>query len=234
MLSIILPCYNPPPDWATHLLSSYSAITKAVQEHIELIVVNDGSHTNVDEDILNTIRQHTPDFKYISYPENQGKGYAIRKGMKEAKGDILIYTDIDFPYTTESLLLIYTKLKTDACDIAIGVKGAAYYDHVPFLRKSISKFLRYLIRNFLNLPFTDTQCGLKGFTKTVLPTFLSTTIHRYLFDLEFIKLAHGKKKFRIEAIPVKLNEGVVFRKMNYKILIPELLNFIKVGFRREK
>lgn len=234
MLSIVLPCYNPPNDWVQNMLTSFSTIENAIKEPIELIVVNDGSQDKIEHGIIDTIRLHIPEFRYIEYAENKGKGYAIRQGMKEAKGDVLIYTDIDFPYTCESLINIYSRLQNTACDIAIGVKGTAYYDSVPFLRKSISKFLRYLIRNFLDLPFTDTQCGLKGFKRTALPVFLSTTINRYLFDLEFVKTAYSKTNFKIEAIPVELNAGVVFRKMNYKILVPEMFNFIKLSFRKEK
>ena len=88
-----------------------------------------------------------------------------------------------------------------------------------------------MIRLFLSIPITDTQCGLKGFNRKVSPLFLSTTIDRYLFDLEFIKKAFKTKQYSIQAIPIRLNDNVVFSKMNYKILLPEMINFVKLLFR---
>ena len=81
------------------------------------------------------------------------------------------------------------------------------------------------------MPVTDTQCGLKGFKRAVAPLFLATTIDRYLFDLEFVRNCYKSKKFRVQAIPVELNENVHFRKMNFRILLPEMFNFIKLLFK---
>lgn len=231
MLSVILPCYNPPEHWSERVLQACNALQTLTGDTFELIVVNDGSHHGVSEQDIALLGSF-PYFRYVHYTANKGKGYAIREGMKLAKGDLLIYTDIDFPYTNQSFLDVFNRLQEPDCDIAIGIKDPEYYRHVPFLRKAISKLLRSLIRTFLNLPFTDTQCGLKGFKKKVLPVFLGTTINRYLFDLEFIKTAYIKK-YSIVPVPVSLKPGVVFRKMNYKILIPEFMNFIRVSTRQK-
>ena len=81
------------------------------------------------------------------------------------------------------------------------------------------------------MPITDTQCGLKGFKSEVKPVFLATTINRYLFDLEFIRNAYNIGNYQICAIPITLNPGVHFRPMNYKVLLPEMFNFIKILLR---
>jgi glycosyltransferase involved in cell wall biosynthesis len=231
IVSLVLPCYNPPGGWEQVICANYRSIEKMVDGTLELIVVMDGNSATVTDAAIAYLEQHIRQIKIIRYLENRGKGYAIRQGVAEATGDIIIYTDIDFPYTIESMYSIYRGLSSDECDVAVGVKDAAYYDHVPFLRRAISQFLRFFIRLFLSMPITDTQCGLKGFKKNVKPLFLQTTIDRYLFDLEFVRNCFKSKNYRVKAVPVTLTENVQFRSMNYRVLLPEALNFIKLLFK---
>jgi glycosyltransferase involved in cell wall biosynthesis len=232
MLSIVLPCYNPPEYWDKRVLSEYRNLGTRIGEPVELIVVNDGSRQGVTAEQIATLQREIPLFRYLHYAENRGKGYAIRHGMRAAEGELLIYTDIDFPYSADSFLEIYRHLREGACDVAVGVKDSHYYRNTPPARRFISRTLRYLVRAFLRMPVTDTQCGLKGFRREVLPLFLRTRIDRYLFDLEFIRNAYSSKKYRIQPMPVRLNEGVVFRRMNYRLLVPELINFMRVSFQK--
>lgn len=235
MLSLILPCYNPSPNWAENVIRHYAALQARINTSSELIVVNDGSTLDIPDRDIQLLRENIGSFRYISYVQNKGKGYAIRRGMMEAQGDILIFTDIDFPYTDESLVDIYEALSSHTADVAFGVKDASYYKEVPALRKVISRGLQWMVRAFLSLPVTDTQCGLKGFNRKVLPLFLKTETDRYLFDLEFLRNCYRSKEgYRMKPIPVRLNEGVNFRNMNYKILIPETMNFIRLSLKRTR
>lgn len=229
LVSIILPCYNPPENWDRNIIKEYKALKEQISDAIEVIFVQDGANPNLDEGVMRILSE-IPSFRRIQYPVNNGKGYALRKGAEAANGEIIIYTDIDFPYNTESFLKIYRALSNNECDLAAGVKDDTYYSHVPFSRRVLSKGLRWLIRLFLSIPFTDTQCGLKGFQKTMKPIFLKTQINRYLFDLEFIRLSH-KRGYRVKPIKIKLNDNVQFRGMNYRVLFGESLNFLKLLFR---
>ena len=116
-LDIILPCYNPPQNWAENVIQVFNEIQSRLKEvNINLIIVNDGSSTmdwNEIEKIKNTISQ----FVNISYEVNKGKGYALREGIKTSNADICIYTDIDFPYTTNSFIKIWEVLKNNNTDI---------------------------------------------------------------------------------------------------------------------
>ena len=231
-LSLILPCYNPPQGWEHNILANYTAFCDRIGITVELIIVMDGISVSVTEEQLIFLSQNITALKFIKYNENLGKGYAIRQGAAIASGDIVIYTDIDFPYTIDSMYKVYECLANDGYDVSIGVKDEAYYSHVPHIRKFISRCLRAMTGFFLSLPVTDTQCGLKGFCKNVTPLFLQTTINRYLFDLEFVRNSFRSKRLRIKAIPVALNDKVQFRKMNYGILLPEMLNFVRLLFRK--
>ncbi len=233
-VSLILPCYNPPPGWEKTVYNSFRLFSGKVSGETELVVVLDGENVAITHDSLDYLRNNLEEVNIIQYKENKGKGYAIRQGVKVAKGDIIVYTDVDFPYTIESMLEIHETLAHNNADVAVGVKDEAYYAHVPFVRRLISRYLRVLIRVFLSMPITDTQCGLKGFQKQVSPLFLNTTVNRYLFDLEFIRNCFTTSKFRVKAIPVSLNENVHFRSMNYRILFSESVSFVKLLFSKKR
>ncbi len=200
---------------------------------IELILVKDGDDHHTGKEGVQHLAASIPNFKLIDYAANKGKGFAIRQGAVAATGSVIIYTDIDFPYSNESLYAIYTALNDEGYDVAVGIKNEDYYKLVPPARRAISKGLRMLIRVFLRMPVTDTQCGLKGFRKEIRPLFLQTTINRYLFDLEFVRNCfRHKPTVKLKAVPIQLKEGVHFRNMNYRILLPEMLNFIKLLFKK--
>jgi glycosyltransferase involved in cell wall biosynthesis len=232
--SLVLPCYNPARGWEQNVCDNYFSFCDRVNEQIELIIVIDGESAMVSKETIAFLQQKIHGVKMITYPENKGKGYALRQGVAAATGDVIIYTDIDFPYKADSMQVIYDGLNRDEYDVAVGVKNDVYYTQVPFFRRTISKYLRLMIGTFLSMPITDTQCGLKGFRRNVAPLFLRTTIDRYLFDLEFIRNCFKSKAYRVKAIPVVLNENVHFRSMNYRILIPEMANFVKLLFNDRK
>ncbi len=226
-VSIVFPCFNPPKDWSQNIIACYKELQNKIKDEIEIIIVQDGDQAGITNRDIDLLRDNISHFQFISYPENKGKGYAIKQGVKTSNGNIILYTDIDIPYTIESIYSIYSALNNNECDLAAGVKNKNYYSKVPFSRRIISNGFRRLIRLFISIPFTDTQCGLKGFNNKLKPIILATTIDRYLFDLEFIRSAY-KQGYKITPITIDLREGIHFRKINYRILFPELFNFIKL------
>lgn len=226
-LSVVLPCYNPTTGWLENIAQNLQQIMQH-ESNVELIIVNDGSSSiNIDE--ARTFFASYPQVILHSYVNNMGKGYALREGVKQAKGELIVYTDIDFPYTHQSFLNIVQALQQGS-DVAIGIRGAAYYTHLPKARIYISKFLRFLIRNMLRIPTDDTQCGLKGFNQKGKAVFMQTTIDRYLFDLEFVFLA-ARDKRSIKTVQVELREGIQLSTMRMGVLLQEGGNFLSVLWR---
>jgi glycosyltransferase involved in cell wall biosynthesis len=225
-LSIVLPCYNPTENWEKKVVSNVHKIAQETSLK-ELIIVNDGSSKNLSAAVDFIRNNCNADFTYIHYSENRGKGYAIRMGLAKVTSDIIIYTDIDFPYRHESFMEIYKALEEEESDIVIGVKEKSYYQDVPFSRKLISKALRKMIALLLHIKITDTQCGLKGMRQETKYIWEHGTINRYLFDLEAVYNA-SKRKLSLKAVPVVLREGVVFSKIPFTLLLGELKNFLKI------
>lgn len=230
-LDIVLPCYNPIEGWSNNIVRNYQALAASLPNTtLHLILVNDGAARSISPTDIDYLKQHIPYFRYIHYPQNQGKGYALRQGVSHSEHDLCIYTDVDFPYELGSFLKIYNALRTGEYDVVVGARSEDYYEKVPMLRVWISKLLKFCIRTFLNTPVTDTQCGLKGFNKAGKAIFLKTTINRYLFDLEFIYLIGRKSQLSISPIEVQLKDGIVFSNMPFRILFREGMSFLKILF----
>lgn len=230
-LDIILPAYNPLPGWEELVIKRFISLENQLPGvKIQLIIVNDGS-SKINEDVsVEKIKKAVQDFQWISYTHNKGKGYALRKGVEKSISEFIVYTDIDWPYTEASMVGLIDVL-INKSDAIIGVRDEAYYGQLPPARRRISRLLKKINAKFLRLKVDDTQAGLKGFRKNVKDIFLSTTINRYLFDLEFVYLLSGKKDFIVLGYPIALRPGITFSKMNRKILFQEARNFLKIWLR---
>jgi|SRR5687768_6944394 len=229
-MDIILPAYNPLPGWEDVVIKRFLSLEKQLPDiQLQLIIVNDGSST-IDESVsVGSLKKNIKHFHWISYPQNKGKGYALRKGVNVSNSRYIIYTDIDWPYTERSMTGMANLLMGDA-DVVVGVREMHYYENLPSIRRLISKMLRTINAGILRLKVNDTQAGLKGFRENIKTIFLQTTINRYLFDLEFIYLI-SKRQLNVVPFPVELSEGVKFSRMNYRVLWHEARNFLKIWMR---
>lgn len=229
-----MPCYNPGDRWQEELFAFYTATSHLYTLHF--IIVNDGSRNtaNIQEQIT-LIKNRGISVLLISYEKNMGKGYALRQGVAAAGSPLVLYTDIDFPFTDESTLRVLLNLADESCDIAVGYRADNYYQKtMSFYRKVLSKSFRFFIRRILGMEVTDTQCGLKGFNQKGKEKFLATTINRYLFDFEFIYTSGRDHSLKLKTVEVKLKENVMFSKMRPKILLQEMFNLSKVLLFRKR
>lgn len=226
-VDILLPAYNPLPGWEEIVIHRFRSLQQALPEFsFQLILVNDGSIVSNWLPGLNKVKENLPGTMVISYDQNQGKGHALREGVKHSNGDIILYTDVDWPYTEESMVSVIHRLQFGA-DVAVGVRNKSYDEQLPPMRKKISTWLKRINSKLLHLKVDDTQAGLKGFQKSAKEIFLSTRINRYLFDLEFIYLL-SKKKINIISVPVELRSGIKFSTMNRKVILVEAWNFLRI------
>jgi len=227
-LEVIVPCYNPPPDWEAALVERFEAFRVAVAAQfgaVSLAVVNDGSPHNATPAHFERLKKLLPTARIVSYAENRGKGHALRQGVAASEADFVLVTDADFPYTVQSMARVAESLLQHG-GIAAGNRDTAYYDRVPMFRRWLSKTLRWVLRRVLRQPVDDSQCGLKGFDRQGKAVFLETTIDRFLFDLEFLMLANGR--VTVTPVPVQLRDGVTFSKVGLAVLATEGRNFLKL------
>ncbi|MBX3102150.1 MAG: glycosyltransferase [Bacteroidetes bacterium] len=227
-VALVLPCYNPPPDWSQRVAAAIHTLQAArPRVNLQVVLVNDGSTHGVTAADLDFLRQRLPGMQYVSHAPNRGKGFALRAGVAVLDAQYYLYTDIDFPYTEASMLAVLDTLLCGT-DVAIGVRHTGYYAQVPGFRRVLSRTFRWVLRRVLRLPVTDTQAGLKGFSPGARPLFLHTRIRRYLFDLEFIYRVAGRPGLQVQAVPVTLRPQVTFRKLGLRVLFTESVNFLRI------
>ncbi|MCB0755527.1 MAG: glycosyltransferase family 2 protein [Flavobacteriales bacterium] len=232
-LDIILPCYNPRPGWGKSLSESMTKIKMLLGEGVieSIILVNDGSSEPLKDDELSKLTSTHSEVKLIEYPKNQGKGFAVRKGISSGNAHFQLYTDIDVPYVEESVKLFYNLLKNDEADVVLASRGDSYYNALSGFRRILSKSLRWLNGILFGLKISDTQGGLKAFNHKGRKVFLQTRVNRYLFDLEFIQKA-SKTDLRLIGLDVELKQDIVLPSPSLMILLKELGNFIVLLFRK--
>lgn len=228
-LSIILPVYNPPEKWADIIIDKYIALKQAIGVPCYLIVVNDGSTVDISQGVTSLKNNMDSTFQYVQYNHNKGKGAALKYGLQFVKTELTMFTDVDFPYTIESMVNMYTNL-IQSGGLVTGFRQQSYYTDVNLFRTMLSKGLRLLNKLILNLPTNDTQCGLKAFDAQVIPYFLKCTTDRFLIDLELLLAVHAQR-ITIQPVEVHLRSDVSFTRFNPTVLLAELGNIITLIFR---
>jgi glycosyltransferase involved in cell wall biosynthesis len=230
VLHLIVPCYQPPSDWPQCIASRYNEFQTFISDllPVRLTLVIDGECAHFTEDSEKAFKNMVEDCQIIYYPVNRGKGYALRKGVEAVNGNYFMVTDADFPYTMESMRAVLQMLLNQG-GIVAGNRNTNYYKQVPFSRKLLSKFMRWVLKKVLRQPVDDSQCGLKAFDLSGKALFLQTRIDRFLFDLEFLMLA--KNRVKTTPVPVELRKGVKFSPVSWRMLQTEVINFIRLSIR---
>ena len=107
----------------------------------ELILINDGS-TDETLQIVSEIAKSEPGLRVITYPENRGRGYALKQGFKAARGKYVITTESDLSWGAEIAQKLYDALLSTGADIVIAspyLKGGKL-KNIPFKRAFLSRF----------------------------------------------------------------------------------------------
>jgi glycosyltransferase involved in cell wall biosynthesis len=200
--SIVIPAFNERARIPATLRLVVDCI-RARKWSAEVIVVNDGSTDETAQLVLEFAEQ-APEVRLIENPSNSGKGYSVRSGILHALGDIVMFTDADLSSPIEEAEQLFAAVAKGA-DIAIGSRWLATSRQThkqPLYRRFFGRCFNALTRMVMNLPFADTQCGFKAFTRSAAQTvFQLQTIERWGFDPEILFIAL-KRGYRIEEVPV--------------------------------
>jgi dolichyl-phosphate beta-glucosyltransferase len=203
-LTLLIPMYNERAIIEKTLGEISSYMRKTFREDYEILFVNDGSHDGCEEVVA-----AFPDeaVRLVSYPENRGKGYAIRRGVMEARGEVILFTDCDLAYGCEVLFEFYGILSAEgAPEIAVGSRALhpEGYAGYTLLRKIVSRAYLSVLRLFGGLRLSDSQCGCKGFrADTAKRIFSYCEIDRFAFDFEAILIGQ-RMGATFREVPVKV------------------------------
>lgn len=205
-LSIIIPAYNEEKRLprALERIGDYLARVRLDSEKAEILVVDDGS-TDATARVAEDWKRLFPSLRLLSNGTNRGKGYSVRRGMLEARGQIALFTDADLSSPIEESEKLFAALAAGN-DVAIGSRAldrSLIEIHQSRFRELAGIFFNLLVRAFTGLSFHDTQCGFKAFRRErARIVFDQQRIERFGFDPEILFLAkrHG---LRCAEIPVR-------------------------------
>jgi len=191
-LSVVIPCYNEENNLKRGVLDEVKNYLKKQPYLWEVIVSDDGS-TDKSLEFLEKYCQKNPDFILLKNLHG-GKPFAIRVGIKKAKGKIVLFTDMDQSTPikeVEKLLPFFKK----SYDVVVGSRGLERKGF-SFLRRFASRIF-LLFRKFLLLKnIDDTQCGFKAFKNRVAKDLFS--------QLLIFKNPAKVKGWRVGAFDVEL------------------------------
>ena len=201
-LSIVIPSYRSAKVLENNL--PYLLLFLQEQNYAsEVIIVDDGSKDSGATERVAI--QHN--CSYLAYPENRGKGFAVRTGMAVAQGDICIFTDADIPFETSAIEAIIHAIQVKEFDVVIGDRGlqaSNYFTKISSQRRLGSGFFTFIVGRFITTGISDTQCGLKGFRKNVAADlFGKSRINGFTFYVELVYISL-KRNYDIKKIPVNL------------------------------
>lgn len=230
-VSVILPVYNE----QACIRRTFEAIVQYSIEHPDFtfIFVNDGSSDRTKQILATGIHLvKPPHIHLISYHPRAGKGYAIRRGVEYAEGDLICYLDSDLAYSLDHLDLLVEKLRY--YDIVIGSRNLTSNEKdLKLSRKIAGKVFNFLCRKILNLKLRDTQAGLKGFRANVAKNlFARQELTGFSFDVELIYLAK-KCGYSIVEIPARVSDKHQKKASKVNLLqdsIRMLLDLLKIRF----
>jgi dolichyl-phosphate beta-glucosyltransferase len=202
MLSIVIPSYRSGTTLSYQLRGLIEYLDRERVER-EIIVVDDGSRdSGQTQRVVEALG-----CRHIGYEENRGKGAAVRLGMLAAKGDCRIFTDADIPFEHRDLFHMYEALHGGQCDVVFGDRsfvGSTYFEHISARRRLASSLFSFIVASLFTSRMGDTQCGLKGFTRTAAEDLFSRSrVDGFAFDVEISFIAQ-RRGYRIHRIPVKL------------------------------
>jgi glycosyltransferase involved in cell wall biosynthesis len=209
-LSIIIPSFNEELRLPASLEKIASYILNK-RPNTEVIVVDDGSMDRTAA-IAESWREKIPQLRVLSNGSNRGKGFSVRHGSLEARGDVILFTDADLSSPIEEGEKLFAALQSH--DVAIGSRGvdrSLIEAHQSPFREFAGIVFNRIVRVTLRLPFVDTQCGFKAFRRERCRIiFEQQTIERFGFDPELLYLArhHG---LSIIEVPVRWAHSPVTR-----------------------
>jgi glycosyltransferase involved in cell wall biosynthesis len=200
--SIVIPAFNEEKR-ITRGLDQVLAFIAQHGWNAEVIVVNDGSRDGTAE-IVREYAHRNPKVCLLENPGNRGKGYSVRNGVLHSVGDIVLFTDADLSAPIEQATKLFAEIDAGA-DVAIGsrwLRPETMIERQSILRQIAGRLYNIINRVLLGLPYRDTQCGLKAFTKKAAhEVFSRQKIERWGFDPEILFIAR-KCKYRIAEVPV--------------------------------
>ncbi|MEM3378383.1 MAG: glycosyltransferase family 2 protein [Candidatus Bathyarchaeia archaeon] len=199
VLSVVIPAYNEEKSIGS-VIEETMQILEALQMPYEIVVVDDGS-TDRTREVASRYK-----VAVVSYSQNSGKGYALRKGMEHAHGDIIVTIDADGSHSPKEIPRLIRPLFNGA-DVVAGsrFKGKAK-DYTSKLHQLGNSLINATIMVLTGKKITDSQTGLRAFKRYFLRQI---SLESCGFDIETeLSVKSLKNGFKLVEIPISCKRRV--------------------------
>jgi glycosyltransferase involved in cell wall biosynthesis len=223
-ISIIVPAYNEEKTIG-NVLNTLNTVDFGLKK--EIIVVDDGSIDNTRV-IIEKFKNNN--LKIVSHKTNQGKGAAIKTGIQNSTGDIIVIQDADLEYNPQELKNLIQPIIDKKNSV---VYGSRFLKENPCIYKSyylgnilISSLISFLFKQKV----TDSYTCYKVFHKTVFKD-IEIKSKRFEFEAE-ITCKLLKNKYKILELPISYNPRSIQqgKKIKFKDAIIGILTILKIKF----
>ncbi|MBD3155997.1 MAG: glycosyltransferase [Candidatus Aenigmarchaeota archaeon] len=198
LISIIVPGYNEEEN-----IDMIVPRLQKLELKTEIILVDDGSVDSTYEKCLKQSKKYK-NVKVVHYPENRGKGYAIKQGIKNSEGDIVLQIDADAQFLPEEVPKLIDPILKGNADVTFGsrfmedsvVKEGSLSNRNRIANKADS----WLTSIFAGNKFTDIQAGFKAFSRDAIDK-IDFKEDKFGYEPE-IGIIASKKNLRIVDVPI--------------------------------
>lgn len=224
VLSVIIPCYN---ERAT--VAELLRRVREVPIEKEIIVIDDCS-TDGSRDVVAGLAVEWPELRHILQTVNQGKGAAIRRGIDEARGDLVIIQDADLEYDPEDYQRLIQPILDGDAEVVFGSRFEGYPRRVMlYWHRLGNTFLTFLSNATTNLDLTDMETCYKVFRREVIQS-IRLQSNRFGFEPE-VTAKVARRGYRIYEVPISYHgrdywEG---KKINWKDGFSAIWTILKYG-----
>lgn len=200
-LSIVVPAYNEAARIGRCLLET-RAFIDSLARSCELIIVDDGSRDRTAA-IVEAHAKEDPRIRLIQFPQNRGKGAAVRTGVLASNGTLVLFMDADLATPLTEFAKLERAIENGA-DFAFGSRASPESNILVRqhpLREAMGRTFNVLVRMLTIGGYKDTQCGFKMMRRSVADdVFSQATVDRFAFDVELLMLAYGR--YQLAEVPV--------------------------------
>lgn len=231
-LSVIVPAYKQEKTIKHDLESIDQVLLDGLPKEYdyEIICVVDGE---LDKTLVEAKKIKSKNIRIISYKKNQGKGYAVRLGMKYAKGDLISFLDAGMDISPKGMMMLMAHMDWYEADIVVGSKRHPVSRvNYPLKRKIMSTGYHLLIRFMFDLSIKDTQSGIKIFKRKVIDKILPRLlVKRYAMDIEMLAVAKHLGFNRIYEAPIEVKFNAYTSAVKWKTVFEMLKDTLAVFYR---
>jgi glycosyltransferase involved in cell wall biosynthesis len=192
-ISMFFPAYNEENNIMSTVIAASSAIAPLFKDY-EIIIINDGSKDGTAR-IIDGLANSDPHIKAIHHPMNKGYGAALRTGFKEAKNELVFFSDGDGQFDISEIKKLLPLI--DGADMVIGFRLKR---QDPFHRLLFARSWGILVGIMFGLWVRDIDCAFKLIKKTVLNDLVLKSDGAFISAELLIKAK--KKGYKIKQVGV--------------------------------